>query len=88
MNERNVAALYEILREEYTSDTAKCEALAMDLASRGVLVPSALTDEEIRRRLWASGLMVDGRLAAKVSSDQPVDFDGIRQVLERIARGD
>jgi hypothetical protein len=89
MNERNVAALTEIAREALDAgmDTHPV-TLAEYLASRGVLVPSALTDEEIRRRLWASGLMVDGRLAAKVSSNEEIDFGGVRRILEQLAKGD
>jgi hypothetical protein len=87
MNTPNVHALTGLLLE-CSGPYSSPGQMAQYLASEGVLVPSALTDEEIRRRLLASGLMVDGRLAAKVSSDQPVNFDGIRQVLECIAKGD
>jgi hypothetical protein len=80
MNERNVNALYEILREEYTSDTAKCEALAIDLASRGVLVPSALTDAEQTAVVSAARTSWDGVPAVRMGV--------LPERLERIAKGE
>lgn len=73
-NERNVEALAAIMRGLPLAPLAEYEIgpwipqLAEVLASRGVLVPSALTDAE----------------AYRVRESE----SGIREELERIARGD
>jgi hypothetical protein len=89
MNKRNVQALQGILGVFYSpsgaseaasyGDLPAFEAFARFLASRGVLVPSALSDEEIGHlvNLWPrSPLRADA-----------VDSANLVAELERIAKG-
>jgi hypothetical protein len=82
MNERNVEALTGILAEalETTSWGEKPEfikALARELATYGVLAPSALTTEQaITFDCCGAGCGEDEKLAASVRTE-----------LERIAKG-
>jgi hypothetical protein len=82
VNQRNVEALYVLIQEclhdiEFRSRLGGNEpvrrGLAERLASRGVLVPASLTEED-------RGVLEDDYTWVK-------DYD-IRLVLERIARGD
>jgi hypothetical protein len=71
MNERNVAALAALLEEWWCGDGTATEAIARFLASKGVLVPSALTDEDCEREFISI----------------PEDAHEVRAALERIAKG-
>lgn len=89
-NERNVVALYELLqlasvRRNDPGEQIVNRELARFLASRGVLVPSALTDEEA--------------VAVNCAADEPTDpsfnadftkpvAGATRAALERIAKGE
>ena len=83
-NERNVAALKAILgdytfRLEYPKD--RLAALAEVLASRGVLVPSALTDEETQV-LRSFGYALHGEI------HEPLEPEAVRLALKHIASGE
>jgi hypothetical protein len=79
VNERNVAALEKVLDEiadlaGYVEEGPR--TIAEHLASHGVLVPSALTDEEV----WAAlAIHHEG-----VGNHAPT----VRSELERIAKGE
>ena len=79
MNERNVKALEAVLAEiadsaGYVEDGPR--TIAEHLASRGVLVPSALTDEE----RWA--------IYEAANAEGPVSDTTLVGTLERIAKGE
>lgn len=87
MNERNVKALREVLRRFYATDDEVrnltldiTDLVAKHLAGSGVLMPSALTDEEadsvIRLCTCSEGDLSD------------VAYKGVAPSLERIAKGD
>jgi hypothetical protein len=78
MNERNVEALVDLLNDQSFGaplDRASCREVAAFLASRGVLVPSALTGVETTRVL---------RLATLPIVQADIE---LRSELERIAKG-
>jgi hypothetical protein len=86
MNEANVMALAGLLaeyRDEPGDDPARYREAAEWLASRGVLVPSALTDEEVFR-------VTDLGPVDRMSPDEytPTGARIVRYELERIAKGD
>lgn len=81
MNERNVKALAALIREVDGAHELGAGALAELLASRGVLVPSALTDDEAYELGCTSDFTV-GR-----ERDLPRTAPAVRAELERIARG-
>lgn len=91
MNQRNVDALTAILKEPIdlsdgppgrpVLDAKKASFIARWLAYRGVLVPSALTDDECRK---AGGAMMDG-YECEFTEDGAIEM---RAELERIAKGE
>lgn len=90
MNERNVAALALILADflEYSEKSrAYVESAAASLASRGVLVPSSLTDDEVERAWYAAS---DTQLNEKENGvDRTFCWAGaMRDDLAAIAKGD
>jgi len=87
MNERNVAALEELLqiaspRYNDPGERLLSRALAIFLTSRGVLVPSALTVEQ------ATHFPFDGEFLAIVDADLVEPAKERRAALERIAKGE
>jgi hypothetical protein len=81
MNKANVEALAVILREidglegvYIESEGGDVMEVALALASRGVLVPSALTEDELSVVLQRA--------------EQADDFETLRSELERIAKGE
>ena len=80
MNDRNVAALDLLLGEAGLPPRGPSRRqLAEALAARGVLVPSALTDDQCKELEACFGLLVDK------FDDKPF---GLRAELERIAKGE
>jgi hypothetical protein len=80
LNEANVAALRHLLRTSPTWAGRSDDSLAAWLASRGVLVPSTLTDEQCANLTlgWDSGInYADG-----------CNPESMRAELARIARGE
>lgn len=82
MNERNVAALAEHL-QALVHDPTFAADLAMKLAARGVLLPSALSDGGCEAAADAGSL--DSQAPADDVEHAPSRF---RAELERIAKGE
>jgi hypothetical protein len=76
MNERNVEALTKLILEEWTATVNILESLPGFLASRGVLVPSALTDEDANR------------IETEAEDRMFLGPEEVRATLERIAKGE
>lgn len=84
MSEANVAALQALLVELLEPGNLSADEirdLAEDLAEHGVLVPSALTDEQSRSVLFKSALATAADRLAE-------DGHWVRSTLERIAKGE
>jgi hypothetical protein len=82
-NELNVVALEIVLRSFFTSPYQDYRFIAEGLADRGVLVPSALTDEQATSFPFDMDFMAtgaDGELV-EPAADR-------RAALERIAKGE
>ena len=77
MNHRNVDALVRLLREAPSEPVRGTAAVAEYLAAQGVLVPSALTDDEADADLWSVMGNSRDRTAAAT-----------RAHLERLAKGE
>ena len=94
MNERNVVGLYRIIQflapniEQMLKAGPLQEAgmswIAAEMARHGVLVPDALTDEEVDGLAsFAQGAVMD-----VTEDDDPPNYKSVRQRLEDFAKGE
>lgn len=86
-NERNVAALVEVIASTGLAPQhdSWVRVMAAALASRGVLVPQAMTDQEIDQMLQRGV-----HLYGDQDDGYAYDFEAepLKQTLERIAKGE
>lgn len=95
MNERNVEALKEIFLRVHLSRTGMgsevdtpharevCRGIAEGLAAAGVLVPSALTPQQMQEM----GEKIEREMAGSGVTDPEAHAESVR-ILERIAKGE
>ena len=88
MNIRNVEALALIICNESSwglssQPCERCMSTAADLAEKGVLVPSTLTDDEV-----FSLLEYPNHICQDTDGEPSTTIYGIKATLERIARGE
>ncbi len=90
-NQANIAALANLLSQVGVdsdmgmSQADACHFFAKELAKLGVLVPAAMTDDELDSLAGAMEPIAEGYAGTGGQED---GFDVFRAALERIARGD